>query len=120
MKVCRSGRQTAITRGFLRCLWLVALLWTAGCSGGSSEATAKDGQKTYQQFCFSCHAAGVAGAPKVGDVEAWAPRVAEGKDVMLRKAIEGVAPGMPPRGLCSLCTDADLAAAIDYMVEQSE
>ena len=92
----------------------------AGCSGGSSEATARDGEKTYQQFCFSCHATGAAGAPKVGDAAAWAPRVAEGSDAMLEKAIVGMPPGMPPRGLCSLCTDADLAAAIDYMVAHSK
>jgi cytochrome c5 len=92
----------------------------AGCSGEQSEATPKDGEKVYQQFCFSCHATGVGGAPRVGDPTAWAPSIAQGKDVMLQKSITGIPPGMPPRGLCSLCTDEDLAAAIDYMVSQSQ
>jgi cytochrome c5 len=95
----------------------------AGCGSGSGsvqEASGPSGETTYQQFCFSCHAAGVAGAPKVGDTAAWVPRIAAGEAVMLQRVIEGIAPGMPPRGLCSQCSDADLAAAIDYMVEQSE
>jgi len=101
---------------------LILIAWTvaaAGCSGGDSEAKARDGAKTYQQFCFSCHATGAAGAPKVGDVAAWAPRIAQGKDVLLEKSINGMPPGMPPRGLCSLCSDEDLAAAVDYMVNNS-
>src|SRR5262245_20376672 len=121
MKVRRSGRETVIARRLACCVWLVACASITGCTGGSgSEASAKSGEKTFQQFCFSCHAAGVAGAPKVGDAAAWAPRIAEGKDVMLKKSITGVPPGMPPRGLCSLCTDADLSAAIDCMVERSQ
>ena len=104
-----------------RALFLLGstLLLAACGGGGSAEATSRSGEQTYQQFCFSCHATGAGGAPRVGDAAAWAPRIAQGDDVMLERAITGMPPGMPPRGLCSLCSDADLAAAIDYMVEQS-
>jgi cytochrome c5 len=94
----------------------------AGC-GGESPATAADaahpGQQTYTRFCFSCHAAGIADAPRVGDAEDWAPRIAKGPDALLAATIEGIPPGMPPRGLCAQCSDEELAQAIDYMVERS-
>ncbi len=72
------------------------------------------------RYCFACHAAGVASAPRVGDAADWAPRVAKGHEAMLNATIEGVPPGMPPMGLCSTCTEEELAAAIDYMIERSE
>jgi len=70
----------------------------------------------YNRFCFSCHAAGIAGAPKTGVSEAWAPRLAKGRAALLQATIQGVAPGMPPMGLCMQCTEGELAAAIDYML----
>jgi cytochrome c5 len=66
-------------------------------------------------FCFSCHAAGIAGAPKAGDVEAWAPRVAKGQALLLKSTVEGMPSGMPPMGLCAQCTEEQLSAAIDLM-----
>lgn len=101
--------------------WAMAALCalTAGCGDGAQEA-AHPGQQTYTRFCFSCHASGVAGAPKVGVPEAWATRVAKGRDALLAATVEGVPPGMPPRGLCSQCSDDELQAAIDYMLSQSE
>ena len=101
---------------------LVALLGTA-CSdrepGADSAGVVPPphaGEAVYQRYCFSCHAAGVAGAPRFGDGEAWAPRIAKGRDQMLRSTIEGMPPAMPERGLCFDCSDAELADAIDYML----
>lgn len=76
---------------------------------------AADGQKTYETYCVACHAAGVAGAPKLGDREAWAPRIAKGNDALLNSAKNGLN-AMPPRGTCMACSDEDLGAAIAYMV----
>jgi cytochrome c5 len=73
----------------------------------------------YNRYCFSCHAAGVAGAPRVGDAQAWAQRSEQGHEALLRATIDGMPPGMPPRGLCSGCTDEELSTAIDYMIERS-
>ena len=78
-----------------------------------------DGQKTYQATCQACHAAGIANAPKLGDKEAWAPRIATGMDALLAVAIKGKG-AMPPKGACMSCTDEDLKAAIEYMVSQSQ
>ncbi len=77
------------------------------------------GEQTYRRFCLSCHASGAAGAPRTGNAAAWAPRIAQGMDVMLQHTIDGM-PGMPPRGMCTRCDDDELRAAIAYMVERSQ
>ncbi len=70
----------------------------------------------YTQVCQVCHAAGVAGAPKLGDKAAWAPRIAEAKTVdgLTASAIKGKG-AMPPRG-GSGATDAEIKAVVSYMV----
>ena len=78
-----------------------------------------DGQKIYQTSCQACHATGAAGAPKLGDKEVWAPRIATGMDVLLASAINGKN-AMPPNGACMSCSDDDLKAAVEYMVSQSQ
>ena len=85
----------------------------------ASGSVLADGQKIYQTSCQACHASGAAGAPKTGDKEAWAPRIATGVDAMLAVAIKGKG-AMPPKGACASCSDADLKAAIEYMVSQSQ
>ena len=109
----------------LKHAWLAILcIGFLGCtepgenSGVTTEPSAPrhPGELTYNRFCFTCHAAGVAGAPRTGDAEAWAGRVAKGHEVLMQSTIEGIAPGMPPMGLCTYCTDEQLSAAIDYMI----
>ena len=104
---------------------LVVLL-AGGCSENDSDAAAgaapeppHPGDLVYHRYCFSCHAAGVAGAPKVGDADSWATRLAKGGDQLLHSTIAGMPPGMPERGLCFDCSDEELAAAIDYMLVNS-
>ena len=82
----------------------------------SVEPPPPPGEVTYNRFCFSCHAAGIAGAPKTGLAEAWEARLAKGRAALLQSTIVGIAPGMPPKGLCAQCTEDELAAAIDYML----
>src|SRR5690606_14801377 len=53
------------------------------------------GEQIYNQFCVACHLTGVAGAPKLGDKELWAPRIAQGRDVMFTNAKRGLR-AMPP------------------------
>ena len=86
---------------------------------GVSGSVLADGQKTYQTSCQACHATGAAGAPKLGDKAAWAPRIATGVDAMLAVAIKGKG-AMPPKGACAGCSDDDLKAAIEYMVSESQ
>jgi cytochrome c5 len=68
----------------------------------------------YTQACGVCHAAGVAGAPKLGDKAAWAPRLALGIDGLTASVIKGKN-AMPPRG-GSQGTDAEIKAVVTYMV----
>lgn len=74
----------------------------------------------YNKSCALCHAAGVSGAPKPGDKEDWAPRIAQGMDVLYQHAIEGFTGDkgmMPPRGGNPALTDDEVKTAVDYMVE---
>ena len=80
------------------------------------------GKGVYDKACALCHAAGVAGAPKLGDKTDWAPRIAQGKDTMYKHAIEGFtgAKGMmPAKGGSANLTDAEVKAAVDYMADKS-
>lgn len=80
------------------------------------------GKTVFGKTCAMCHAAGVAGAPKPGDKADWGPRVAQGKDVLYKHAIEGFtgAKGMmPARGGGASLSDDEVKAAVDYMADQS-
>lgn len=89
----------------------------AEAAAADTQTAAADGQKIYQASCQACHVAGVAGAPKLGDKAAWAPRIAKGNDALLASVKNGLN-AMPPMGACMSCSDAELSAAIAYMVEQ--
>ena len=71
---------------------------------------------TYQMRCFACHGTGAAGAPVLGDADAWGERMAKGMDVVMANAINGIG-AMPARGLCMDCTDSHIEALITYMVD---
>lgn len=86
---------------------------TAAAGGGRS------GEEIYSSTCLACHATGAAGAPKLGDTKAWAPRIATGMDALLSSAINGKN-AMPPRGTCANCSDEELKGAIEYMVSKSQ
>ena len=85
----------------------------------SLEQNVIDGKKLYQSTCFSCHATGVAGSPKVEDKAAWAPRIATGIDALYESAIKGKGV-MPPKGGNMSFSDDQIKAAVDYMVSQSK
>jgi cytochrome c5 len=80
------------------------------------------GKATYGKTCSLCHAANVAGAPKPGDKADWAPRIAQGMDVLHKHAMEGFtgAKGqMPARGGNPALTDDEIKATVAFMVDQS-
>jgi len=72
------------------------------------------GEALYKQACVVCHAAGVAGAPKFGDKEAWAVRLPMGVDTLTASVIKGKG-AMPPKG-GSTASDADIRASVQYML----
>jgi cytochrome c5 len=80
-----------------------------------ASAGAAEGKKIYESTCVVCHGAGIAGAPKFGDKAQWAPRIAQGINVLFAHAKSGFN-AMPPKGGNNSLTDAQLRAAIDYMV----
>lgn len=73
------------------------------------------GEDVYNKYCMVCHAAGVAGAPKINDEAMWASRQKKGIAHMLKRAIKGIN-AMPPKGTCMTCSDAELKSAIEYML----
>jgi cytochrome c5 len=85
----------------------------------SGPLAADAGQKRYETTCHTCHATGLLGAPKFGDKAAWASRLAEGKDTVYTRALQGYK-GMPPKGTCMQCSDAEIRAAVDYMLSKAK
>lgn len=81
---------------------------------GSAQVQADAVADKYNKTCAACHNTGAAGAPKMGDKAAWAPRLKQGDAVMLKHAKEGIR-SMPPKGLCQDCSDADFKALIKHM-----
>lgn len=90
----------------------------AGTAPAAGDAAAK-GKSIYEASCAACHASGVAGAPKLGDKAAWAPRIKAGNNTLYTSAIKGKN-AMPPKGGNAALADDDVKAAVDYMVAQSK
>src|SRR4030066_135875 len=102
---------------------LVVASATTVANGVIPTAKAADGKGTYDKACMACHAAGVAGAPKLGDKAAWGPRIAPGNDTLYGHAIKGFQGKkgfMPAKGGNTALSDADVKASVDYMVGQSK
>jgi cytochrome c5 len=76
------------------------------------------GQQIYRQACAFCHDKGVAGAPKTGDAVAWNPRLAQGMEALYTASLRGKG-AMPAKGGNPSLGDADVKAAVDYLVAQS-
>lgn len=92
-------------------------------TAAAPQATANEaGKKTYGMTCAMCHASGAAGAPIPGNKDEWAPRIAQGMDVLYKHSIEGYTGEkgmMPAKGGNPSLSDENTKAAVDYMVELS-
>lgn len=84
----------------------------------AADAGGKSGEEVYNGVCMACHAAGVAGAPKLGDKAAWEPRLAQGMDALLNTSIKGKG-AMPPKGGNTSLSDAEVKSAVHYMLKQA-
>jgi len=82
-------------------------------------SAAPDGKKVFDSVCTACHTAGIAGAPKLGDKAAWAPRIKTGIDSLVQSVTKGKG-AMPPKGGNPSLSEADLRAAVEFMVSQSK
>jgi cytochrome c5 len=78
----------------------------------------KSGEQVVNEICTACHGTGALGSPKIGDSAAWAPRLAQGYDLLVKHAQEGIR-AMPARGGNSDLSDTEIAGAVAYMANKS-
>ncbi len=99
----------------------VCIQGDASCASAAvaTGGAAKSGEEIFNSTCTGCHSTGAAGAPKVGDKAAWTPRIAAGIDKVYDHAINGLN-AMPPKGMCTTCSDDEIKATVDYMVKNSK
>ncbi len=107
-----------------------AVVYMANAAGAKFEAVLKKepeptpeilarGKAVYASDCAACHDTGVTGAQKLTDTVAWQALIAQGKEYLYKAAIEGSFGG-PARGGNDKLSDADVKAAVDYMVEEAK
>ena len=99
----------------------VSMVGQVASAGASASAgAARSGSDIYATNCIACHSSGVAGAPILGDVAAWADRLAQkGLETVYANAINGIG-AMPARGTCMDCSDDEVIAAIDHILDNSK
>ena len=103
-----------------------AITYMVNHSGGSwiepidrqAPAAVRTGEEVVRTQCVKCHGAGLNGAPRIGDKDAWIQRVRLGLDSVTRSAIHGHG-AMPARGGMADLTDAEMRSAIAYMFQRS-
>jgi len=87
------------------------------------SAAAMVGEATYKAACGVCHTSGLAGAPKVGDADAWSERIQQGTDLLIIHALEGYAGSegyMPAKGGRADLSDEAVTNAVLFMVESQQ
>lgn len=96
---------------------------TDAATDGAAPAAA-DGKAVYSGLCISCHGSGIPGIPQLGDAAAWAERIGKGSEALYANAINGYTGTsgipMPAKGGNPALSDAEVQAAVDYMVENSQ
>lgn len=90
-----------------------------GSAGPAAASGPLSGEDVYGKFCFACHATGASGAPMMGHADQWGPRAAKGIDALMQSTLNGLN-AMPPRGTCATCSDDELKAAVEHMLENSK
>ncbi|MEM9254817.1 MAG: c-type cytochrome [Pseudomonadota bacterium] len=104
----------------------VCMQGDSSCAVASSNTAAaggapRSGEEVYNAACLACHTTGAGGAPMLGDTVAWADRIGKGIDALYDVGINGL-PGttMMAKGGCMNCSDEEIMAAVDYMVDGSQ
>lgn len=98
----------------LRPVGSVVVAATGGGGGGKLQG----GEAVYNLACSACHTAGIAGAPKTGDIAAWKPRLAQGFDTLVKHAVEGFKT-MPAKGGNASLDPVEVARAVAFMGNKS-
>ena len=94
----------------------VARFELAKAEAAATGGAPRDGATIYNSVCGACHNTGAAGAPKIDDKGAWAPRLAQGKDGLIKSLTNGKG-AMPPKGGANL-SDAEIKGVIDYVLSK--
>jgi cytochrome c5 len=105
-------------------LVLASVLASGSASAGQTLTLAQltegfDPARTYTQSCAACHNSGAAGAPRMGNAADWSARLEKGMDVLVEHTINGFNNVMPPKGMCFTCSDDDLKALVQYILDES-
>ena len=78
----------------------------------------RDGATIFNSICGACHNTGAAGAPKIDDKAAWAPRLAQGKDTLIKSVTNGKN-AMPPKGGATL-SDVEIKNVVEYVMGRAK
>lgn len=116
-----SGKQTAAPAPAPAASTAPAAAPAAPAPVAAAPAANAVGESVYKKTCALCHSSGVAGAPIPGNKADWEPRIAQGKDILYKHAIEGFtgAKGMmPARGGGTSLSDDEVKAGVDFMVSK--
>jgi len=104
--------MVAAAKGFILALGVFTL---AGAqASGASAPVNERAMALWARSCALCHIDGNAGAPRVGQAQEWGPRLAQGRETLLKHTVEGLN-SMPPLGYCMACEREDFLAMIDFM-----
>jgi cytochrome c5 len=90
----------------------------ASADAPAAGGAAKSADEIVGTSCAACHGTGVMGAPKIGDNGAWAPRIAQGYDTLVKNAVNGIR-AMPAKGGNTALSDAEVASAVALMANKS-
>jgi cytochrome c5 len=86
-------------------------------AAGPEKTGLPEGRLVYQDACASCHETGIQGAPITGNSDAWAALLIKGREILVKNTLLGVGT-MPPRGGVPGLSDAEIEAAVDYMIQR--
>ena len=118
-----SDKQRAAIEARIAPVGEVCLLGDSSCGGAVAVANAapRSGEEVYNSACMACHVSGAGGAPIVGYIAAWQPRIAVGMAALYDSGVNGV-PGtsMMAKGGCMSCSDEEINGAVDFMVAGSQ
>lgn len=99
------------------------LATTTIATAADESTSARSGEAVFEAHCANCHTGGFGGfftgAPKIGKKKAWKSLAPKGVDALTASTIAGTEK-MPPRAECAACTDDELRAAVEYILEESQ
>ena len=118
-----TDQQRADIEARIKPVGEVCLQGDTSCGGPAVAASSgpRSGEEVYNAACMACHTTGAGGAPVLGDVAAWADRIAKGPEALYDSGVNGVpGTGMIAKGGCMACSDEEVNAAVDFMVAGSQ